>query len=205
VFDVFFPAISLSERGIFLEALGSEAGVDERAMAKDAQLYLTSKHLFELRAFDIEIGNHTYSHTHCRVLSAKDVASEVDQNKAELEAMSGTKVRCFSPPYGSAIDATPALCAHLKATGHQAVFLSESLANPQKPDFFHLDRVNPRTANERSLFLELELLPRLRARRNRLRRYLTKDLSVDLSHQSFEERTNLVGDSEASDRREMRA
>lgn len=170
VFSSFFPSITLAERQAFLEALGRLGGINERRLAEEAGLYLTTKQLCALASFDFEIGNHTYSHVHCRSLSPDDLAREVDRNKAELEALSGTKVRSFSQPYGSAKDLTRELVHHLKKSGHEAVFLSESVANRRGADPFQLDRVNPRVEDDEAFFLDLEVLPRLRAIRNRLRR-----------------------------------
>jgi peptidoglycan/xylan/chitin deacetylase (PgdA/CDA1 family) len=167
VFGGFFPAISLAEREIFLDALRKLSGIDESRLAREANLYLSGKQLREMSSFDFEIGNHTYTHTHCRSYSKQDFASEVDRNKEELEAVSGAKVRSFSQPYGSSNDLTPELIRHLKQSGHEAAFLSESVANPPSADRFHLDRVNSRVDGDETFFLELEILPRLRALRNR--------------------------------------
>jgi peptidoglycan/xylan/chitin deacetylase (PgdA/CDA1 family) len=168
VFTCFFPAISLAEREAFLNTLRQLAGISDSRLADEAHLYLTSKQLCDLASFDFEIGNHTYTHVHCRSLSREELGQEVDRNKAELEAVSGTKVRSFSQPYGSSKDLTPELACHLMESGHEAVFLSESVANPRGVDRFHLDRVNPRVQGEDTFFLDLEILPRLRAIRNRL-------------------------------------
>jgi peptidoglycan/xylan/chitin deacetylase (PgdA/CDA1 family) len=168
VFGVFFPAISLAERGVFLDALRQISGISERRIAKEANLYLTGKQLCDLTSFDFEIGNHTYTHTHCRSLSQEDIVSEVDRNKTELEALSGTKIRSFSQPYGSSRDLTHELAEHLERSGHQAVFLSESVANTLRPDLFHLDRISTCAESDDALFFEVEVLPRLRAIRNRL-------------------------------------
>jgi peptidoglycan/xylan/chitin deacetylase (PgdA/CDA1 family) len=169
VFDALLSSMSLSERKGFLEALLELSGVDERKMAMDAQLYLTRKHLCGLRAFDFEIGNHTYSHTYCRTLSPKEFVSEVGQNKMELEAMTGGKIRSFSAPYGSSRDVSQELKEYLEASGHEAVFLSESVANLRRLNLFHIDRVNPSATNNETLFCEMEALPRLRLVRNMLR------------------------------------
>ena len=90
----------------------------------------------------------------------------MDRNKAELEALSGTKVRSFSLPYGSSTDLTRDLAEHLERSGHKAVFLSESVANPRGADPFHLDRVSTRAESDDTFFFEIEVLPRLRAVRN---------------------------------------
>jgi peptidoglycan/xylan/chitin deacetylase (PgdA/CDA1 family) len=167
VFARFLPAISLAERSNFLDALEQLAGIDDSQMAKEAGLYLTSKQLRDLASFDFEIGNHTYTHVHCRSLTELEFGSEVDRNKAELEDISGSKVRSFSQPYGSSTDLTPELVDHLQHSGHEAAFLSESVANRRGADPFHLDRVSSRAESDDALFLEVEVLPRLRAVRNR--------------------------------------
>lgn len=168
VFNTFFPSITLVEREAFLGALRRLTGIDEERTAKEANLYLTSGQLRGLASFDFEIGNHTYSHTHCRFFVRQDFATEVDRNKAELEEISGTKVRSFSQPYGSSKDVTAELVAHLKNTGHQTAFLSESVANPRSLDLFHVDRVSTCAESEDKVFLEVEVLPRFRGIRNRL-------------------------------------
>jgi len=167
VFESFLPSLTLAQRAVFLEALVHLAGVNEVQLAEQAALYLTSQELRSLESSDFEIGNHTYSHVHCRLLSRDELIDEVDGNKAKLEDVSGTRVRSFSQPYGSSVDLTAELACHLRKSGHEAVFLSESVANPRGADRFHLDRVNSRVDRDDSLFLELELLPRVRAVRNR--------------------------------------
>jgi peptidoglycan/xylan/chitin deacetylase (PgdA/CDA1 family) len=168
VFTGFCPSMSLAEREIFLDALRQLAGINEKRMAEEAGLYLTSQQLRDLTSFDFEIGNHTYTHVHGRSLSRDDFAVEVDRNKAELEAVSGTKVRSFSLPYGSSKDLTPDLAQHLESSGHQAVFFSESVANQRGAEPDHLDRVSARAQSDDTLFFEIEIMPRLRAVRNRL-------------------------------------
>jgi peptidoglycan/xylan/chitin deacetylase (PgdA/CDA1 family) len=167
VFTSFFPSMTLVERGAFLEALRQLGRGSDRRLAEETKLYLSTEQLRSLVSFNFEIGNHTYTHLHCRSLSGEDFDSEVGKNKAELEALSGTKVRSFSMPYGSSTDLTPRLGEYLESSGHKAVFLSESVANTKSADLFHLDRVNPRVQGEDTFFLDLEILPRIRAIRNR--------------------------------------
>jgi peptidoglycan/xylan/chitin deacetylase (PgdA/CDA1 family) len=166
VFGRFFPSITLAERGAFLDALRQKARVDEGRLASEAKLYLTSKQLRGLQAFDFEIGNHTYTHTHCRRFSNLEFTAEIDRNKTELEAVTGSKVRSFSQPYGSSEDLTPALVERLQRSGHRAAFLSESVANARGADPMSLDRVSTSAEGDENLFLEIEVLPRLRAIRN---------------------------------------
>ena len=168
VFSRFFPSITLAEREAFLEALRRLAGVSEGHLAEESALYLTTEQLRSLASFDFEIGNHTFSHVHCRRLSGEDFSQEIDRNKTELEEISGTKVRSFSLPYGSSKDMTVELASRLNRSGHEAIFFSESVANLHGADLSHLDRVNPNVRGEDSFFLDLEVMPRLRVVRNRL-------------------------------------
>ena len=168
VFGDFLPSITIPEREVFLDAMRRKSGVDERSLAQRANLYISTDQLRDLAGLNFEIGNHTYTHTHCRLFKDPDFVAEIDRNKAELEAISGTKVRSFSQPYGSSRDVTRDLVEHLIRTGHQAAFLSESVANSQTTDHYHLDRIGCFVEADSRLFLELEVLPRLRTIRNAL-------------------------------------
>ncbi len=172
VFSCFFPAISLAERQVFLDTLVHLGGINERQLAEEAELYLTRKQLCELASLDFEIGNHTYTHVRCRSLTPENFGEEVVRNKAELEALTGRKVRSFSVPYASSTDLTSDLLRLLELSGHQAVFRSESVANPRGANRSHLDRVSIHANRDDALFFEIEVLPRLRAIRNRLFRGL---------------------------------
>ena len=206
VFGRFFPAISLAEREVFLDALRHLADITESRIANEAKLYLTSKQLSDLTHFDFEIGNHTYTHTHCRTFSQLDFASEVDRNKEELEALSGTTIRSFSPPYGSSKDLTHELAKHLERSGHQAVFLSESVANPRRPRPFQLDRVSTCAKSEDTLFCEIEVFPRLRAIRNRLFRNSAPPRATRIPSSKYRQGTEGLDDYVGpADRRQKRA
>jgi peptidoglycan/xylan/chitin deacetylase (PgdA/CDA1 family) len=172
VFSCFFPLISLMERRVFLDALAHLGGISERQLAGEAGLYLTRKEVRDLATSGFEIGNHTHTHVHCRALTPESIGEEIDRNKSELESLSGKKVQSFSVPYGSSADLTNELVGHLKLSEHDAVFLSESVANRRGADHFHLDRVSTRANGDDSLFFDIEVLPRLRAIRNWLSRGL---------------------------------
>jgi peptidoglycan/xylan/chitin deacetylase (PgdA/CDA1 family) len=166
VFSRFLPKTSLTGRGAFRNALVELSGINDESLAAEAGLYMSSQQLRDLATFNFEIGNHTYSHANCRTLSTGDLATEIDRNKAVLEAASGTKVRSFSVPYGSSADLTADLAAHLEHSGHEAVFLAEGLANSSRTRGSHLDRVSIKASTDAALFSEIEILPRLRAIRN---------------------------------------
>jgi peptidoglycan/xylan/chitin deacetylase (PgdA/CDA1 family) len=170
VFARFLPSISLSEREGFLKALIHLGGINERQLSAEAGLYLTSEQVLELSCATFEIGNHTRSHVHCRTLTPQHFCEEVDRNKAELEALSGKTVRSFSVPYGSSADLSSDFAAHLQRSGHELIFLSEAVANSGGSERMCLDRVGPKAHSNDTLFLELELLPRLRTIRNWMNR-----------------------------------
>jgi peptidoglycan/xylan/chitin deacetylase (PgdA/CDA1 family) len=167
VFGDFFPSLTVSERRSFAEILRKILGVDGARLAQDARLYVSGSQIRALASFDFEIGNHTYTHVHCRRLSQSDMVEEIDENKAVLETLSRNQIRTFSLPYGSALDLTPELTEHLKATGYKAAFLSQSAAN-RGPSEFVFDRINARTTDNDTLFSEIEILPRVRNMRNHL-------------------------------------
>ena len=169
VFTRFLPAISLRTRDAFRDALVRLALIRECDLASEAGLYMTSQQVGEMATFNFEVGNHTYTHVNCRCLSRADFGREVDRNKTVLEASSGQRVRSFSVPYGSSADLTPDVAEHLEDSGHEAVFLVESLANGQA-NCMRLYRVSIKAGSDATLFSEIEVLPRLRAIRNHLLR-----------------------------------
>ena len=168
VFSRFLPATSLEGRRAFRSALVRLAGIHEGELAAEAGLYLSSPQLRDLANFNFEIGNHTYSHANCRILSPVDFAGEIDRNKAVLEEISGTNVRSFSVPYGSSVDLTDELAEHLRREGYKAVFLAEGRANSSQIDDPTLDRVSVKASTNAAFFSEIEILPRLRSIRNSL-------------------------------------
>jgi peptidoglycan/xylan/chitin deacetylase (PgdA/CDA1 family) len=182
VFSLFLPSISLPARRGFCDALVQLARTSEQGLAREAGLYVTSRQLRELSSFNFEIGNHTYTHVNCRSLSESDFDEEVARNKAVLEDISGRLVRSFSVPYGSTADLTPALSAHLRSTGHEAIFLAESVANPTGVDLFEMNRVSVKGRSDAELFSEIEILPRLRMLRNRLSGIANSGLTRKVSH-----------------------
>jgi peptidoglycan/xylan/chitin deacetylase (PgdA/CDA1 family) len=165
VFARFLPGISLSARRVFRDSLVQLARVSESDLAAEANLHLTSQQLRQVTAFDFDIGDHTYTHVNCRVLT-DDFAEEIDQNRAILELVSGKKVRSFSVPYGSSSDLTGSLLSHLQKSGYEAIFLAEGRANSVHTDQFRLNRISINTGSDSALFSEIEVLPRLRAIRN---------------------------------------
>jgi peptidoglycan/xylan/chitin deacetylase (PgdA/CDA1 family) len=167
VFSCFLPAISRRQRKVFAGALLKAAGLHMQDLSCDADLYLSSRQVQDLVPFGFEIGNHTYSHVNCRSLSQEDRDEEIGGNKLALETILGTKVRSFSVPYGSSADLTSELALYLRNSGHQAIFLAESLSNPLGVDRFRLNRTSITDGSDSAFFSEIEIYPRLRVMRNR--------------------------------------
>jgi peptidoglycan/xylan/chitin deacetylase (PgdA/CDA1 family) len=168
VFTRFLPAISLSAREVFRDALVQLTRISEGDLAAAAGLYLSSQQLRDLATFNFEIGNHTYTHVNCRSLSVEEFAGEIDRNKAVLEATSRTKVRSFSVPYGSAADLTTEFEAYLQRSGYEAIFFAEGRVNSLRAHRSRLDRVSIQASTDAAFFSEIEVLPRLRKLRNSL-------------------------------------
>jgi peptidoglycan/xylan/chitin deacetylase (PgdA/CDA1 family) len=158
----------LTARKVFRKALIKLTNTNESDLAAEAHLYLSSQQLRDLTAFNVEIGDHTYTHVNCRSLSANEFKEEIDQNKALLETVSGKKLRSFSVPYGSSADLTTNLLTHLRRSGYEAIFLAEGCANSSSVHGLGLDRVSAKASSNAGLFSEIEVLPRLRTIRNRL-------------------------------------
>jgi peptidoglycan/xylan/chitin deacetylase (PgdA/CDA1 family) len=162
VFSEFIPSLTIARREAFIDELVGVSGVRIAELAKEAALYLSGEQLRQLACSGFEVGNHTFSHVHCRCLSGPDFYREIEQNKSILETISGRKVRAFSVPYGSVADLTPDLESHLRKSGHEAAFLVESRPNTQATDFYHLNRISIHSTSDGASFAEIEVLPRLR-------------------------------------------
>jgi peptidoglycan/xylan/chitin deacetylase (PgdA/CDA1 family) len=179
----FLPTLSIKERATFRAALIDASGIPVKELASQAKLYVTPEQLRSLASDGFEIGSHTYSHVHCRILSAADFGQEIDRNKTALEAITGNPVRSFSVPYGSKRDLCNELVSHLRESGHLAAFLVESRANTPQTDLYGLNRVSIGSGSEPQIFCDIEILPRLRSLKDR---FFGSDLTLDsLSCESF--------------------
>jgi peptidoglycan/xylan/chitin deacetylase (PgdA/CDA1 family) len=163
VFGNFLPNISLAARKTFRSKLLELARAGESELAAEAGLYLSSEQLRDLASFNIEIGDHTYTHVHCRSLQHNEYADEIARSREILERVSGSKVRSFSVPYGSSADLTADTLSYLQQSGCEAIFLAEGRANFPYSDPLRLNRVSIKAETDASLFSEIEVLPRLRS------------------------------------------
>jgi peptidoglycan/xylan/chitin deacetylase (PgdA/CDA1 family) len=168
VLGSFVPSLSLKLRQTFYDALTDAAGIHSRETAAEAKLYISADQLSQLAVSNVEIGSHTYSHVHGRILEESEFAEEIDRNRLVLESVTGKRVRAFSVPYGSSEDLPPSLASHIQQRGYEAVFLGGRLMNTSATDARHLYRVSIQAGSDADLFSELEIMPRLRALRGSL-------------------------------------
>lgn len=135
----------------------------EVQLYKVLDLFLTPRQLAGLPAFGIEVANHTRSHVHCGPLDRHEILSEIVAAKGQLEELTGKPVRAFSFPYGNQRDATPAVLAALRESGHEASFLVHARSNAQRPaaDVFYRTSLSDDPVYR--LGLKLGMLPALRS------------------------------------------
>lgn len=165
VLGSYVPSLPLGQRVRFQAAIADFAGVDPRAVAAAQRPYVTTAELGGLAELDVEVGNHTATHVHCRVLQQVEVEQEVVGNQRGLEARTGRRVRAFAFPYGHRTDATEAVVAALRRSGHVVGFVVHGRLNTVRSDPYRRPRISLPAADDRAAFAELELLPRLRALR----------------------------------------
>lgn len=152
------------------DELAGAFGVDLAQLRRESRLFLGDSALRGLSDLGMEVGNHTTSHLHCRAILDQTAAqAELIENKQRLEELTDRPVRSFSYPYGSRLDATPYVERVLAASGHAAQFLVESRPNAVRHKGPRWHRVSLRDRSVSRLQVELEVFPRLRAIRDRLR------------------------------------
>lgn len=144
-----------------VSALG-EPDLDNRAGLLDPA------DLAEMPGLGMEVGNHTMTHVHCRALTPAEMQDEVVAARAELERLSGSRVRSFSVPYGNEADLTPALLETLRASGHEAIFLVHARSNHRRPAPDVWYRTSLQNQNPAELRKKLTVLPVLRTVRHAL-------------------------------------
>jgi len=163
-------SLPYERRAELRQELAERFGVDLAKLRREGGLFLGHLELERLSHFGVEVGNHTDSHLHCRSLVDENVAyTELVRHKLELEQWAGARVRSFSYPYGNRLDATPLVERVLVGSGHEALFLVESRPNTLRHRGPTWHRVSLRDKPVSRLYLELELLPRLRALRDLIR------------------------------------
>jgi peptidoglycan/xylan/chitin deacetylase (PgdA/CDA1 family) len=149
------------QRSRLADELSARYGLDPVALRRDSNLYLEPSDLPELKKYGIDIGCHTGSHAHCSSLDANAAEIEVIQAKRHLEEMSGLQVRVFSYPYSDrASDVAQQI---IRRAGFKAEFLVNCRAMSRKHAGPIWYRTSVDSSDPESLFVEIEILPRLRA------------------------------------------
>jgi peptidoglycan/xylan/chitin deacetylase (PgdA/CDA1 family) len=169
-FTSYVASLTLSDREDLFDRLADNASVSPGVLAADASIYVRSEDLVSVRDKQMVIGNHTWSHVHCRSLDRDDVEAEIARNQRFLKETVSQDVDVFSYPYGSGADATDVITSHLDDLGHRAAFLVDSRSNRPDTDQMRLFRVSVGLVETRDLFTELEVFPVLRSLRDRVSR-----------------------------------
>jgi peptidoglycan/xylan/chitin deacetylase (PgdA/CDA1 family) len=150
--------------------LAGRFGIDQAKVREESGLFLDRGELPRVAALGCEVGNHTRSHLFGRaIVDEASAHHELVDYARELEASTGRPVRAFSYPYGHRRDATPMVERVLRASGHEAMFLAESRPHVTGSAGRLWNRVTLDGCPAWRVRHELELLPRMRARRDRLR------------------------------------
>jgi peptidoglycan/xylan/chitin deacetylase (PgdA/CDA1 family) len=143
--------------------------IDQAKVRAASGLFLEPEDLTGLAALGCEVGNHTRSHLFCRsIVDEASAHQELVEHARELESLTGAPVRAFSYPYGYRHDAKPMVERVLRASGHEAVFLAESRPHVNGSLGQLWNRVTMDGLPAWRIEHELEFLPGLRARRDRL-------------------------------------
>jgi peptidoglycan/xylan/chitin deacetylase (PgdA/CDA1 family) len=152
------------------DELGERFEVDQARLRLERGIFLDPEDLAGLARDGCEVANHTRSHLFCRsIVDEESARDQLVDHARRLELLSGRPVRAFSFPYGRRQDATPLVERMLREAGHEALFLAESLPDVQGSLGRLWNRVALDGCPERRVGVELELLPVLRAGRNRMR------------------------------------
>jgi peptidoglycan/xylan/chitin deacetylase (PgdA/CDA1 family) len=163
-------ALPYARRVRLASELADTFGIDQAKVREERMLFLDREDLGRLGAFRCEVGNHTRSHLFGRaIVDEASAHHELVDHARELESLTGAPVRAFSYPYGHRRDATPIVEGALRASGHRAVFLAESRPHVSGSLGRLWNRVTMDGCPAWRVRHELELLPRIRAGRDRLR------------------------------------
>ncbi len=156
------PKMDIDDREIMKVKLMRLLGVRESDLVDHMDLFLNPEQLKRLATeYGLAIGNHTVTHSHLRALKPDVAHAEIADGKRLLEEMTGAKVRAFTVPYGSRLDATPEVLATVRATGHAATFLVQRRTNAVRPaaDIWYRQSVADHMVAQ--LPVKLSLLPQL--------------------------------------------
>ena len=164
----FLPELTFDARRTAKEAILRRIGFGEAELYRLAELYLRPADVSALDSYEIEVGNHTLTHTHLRSLSSKELDLEICEAANLIEGLSGRQVRAFSFPYGHENDATDLALSTIRSCGHSAIFLVHARTNVRRPAADIWYRVSLSDDQAARLPWKLKLLPKLRSIKQRL-------------------------------------
>jgi peptidoglycan/xylan/chitin deacetylase (PgdA/CDA1 family) len=164
-------AMSYGRRLRLGDELAERFELDQARLRSDSRIFLDPEDLPGLAAYGCEVGNHTRTHLFCRSIVDETVAQDqLVEHARRLEGLTGRPIRAFSYPYGCRDDATPLVERVLRASGHEGLFLAESRPHVVGALGRLWNRVALDGCPAWRIRAELELMPAMRARRDRLRK-----------------------------------
>ena len=128
------PSYDVARREELKQRFLKLLSVRETDLVERMDLFLNPTQLRRLVAdHGFTLGSHTATHMHLRSLTKEAAREEIVDGKRLIEDMTGVKLRAFSFPYGSPLDATPVNLDLVRASGHEAIFLVQNRTNAVRP------------------------------------------------------------------------
>ena len=153
------------------DELAERFELDQARLRSESGMFLDPDDLAGLAASGCEVANHTRTHVYCRsIVDETSAHDQLVQHARRLESLTGRPVRAFSYPYGHREDARPIVERVLRESGHEALFLAESRPHLRGTLGPLWNRVALDGCPAWRIGAELELMPALRVRRDRLRK-----------------------------------
>jgi peptidoglycan/xylan/chitin deacetylase (PgdA/CDA1 family) len=152
------------------DELAERFDLDQARLRGQSGMFLDPEDLAGLAAYGCEIANHARTHLFCRSIVDETFAhNQLVEHARRLESLTGHPVRAFSYPYGRRDDAKVMVERVLRESGHEASFLAESRPHQAGRLGWLWNRVTLDGCPAWRIGPELELMPALRAGRDRLR------------------------------------
>jgi peptidoglycan/xylan/chitin deacetylase (PgdA/CDA1 family) len=149
--------------------LAERFDLDQARLRDQSGMFLDPEDLAGVAASGCEVANHAGTHLFCRSIVDETAAhKQLVEHARRLESLTGHPVRAFSYPYGLRRDATPMVERVLRESGHEALFLAESRPHVAGRLGWLWNRVTLDGCPTWRIGPELELMPALRAKRDRL-------------------------------------
>ena len=144
-------------------------GTTPAEIRRHSGLFMNESDVKSLGDYDIDVGNHSMSHSFFRSLSTAELTRQIQESRSLLQRMSARPVTCLSVPYGHEMDAPASVLDIARGSGHRAIFLVHGRSNRFRPapDIFY--RTSPKNARPGFLPFAVRVMPSVRTIVNRLR------------------------------------